>query len=179
MTDEWKQCAECGRSDREWQNGYDTGCVEEGGGPLQDANEEIEKLKQQLKASHQVKAFLVLQLKDLHAEQNLAEMIGLGKDTGTDVAIIHMAEQWTSKLEEIEKLKERNAEVKIIGGEILKENKKLTKQVSRLSEAFKKKKEEIKKILDDIDDSVADCLKRQITDMNKQIIITTPSGILS
>ena len=33
-------------------------------------------------------------MKEIQTEQNLAEMIGLGKDTGTDVAIVHIAKEY-------------------------------------------------------------------------------------
>ena len=32
--------------------------------------------------------------KDITTEQSLAEMVGLGKDTGTEIAMVHIAEEF-------------------------------------------------------------------------------------
>ena len=67
---------------------------------------EIEKLKQQLDASSQVNAMMMKKWKELTTDQNLSEMVGLGKDTGTDVAIARIASEFIDLKKENEKLKE-------------------------------------------------------------------------
>jgi hypothetical protein len=51
----------------------------------------IEILDKEILACREVNAFTMKKFKELTTEMNLAEMIGLGKDTGTDIAITHMA----------------------------------------------------------------------------------------
>ena len=64
---------------------------------------ENDKLKKELTACREVNAFAMLKLNEITTEQNLAEMVGLGKDTGSDIAIIHIIQDFM-KLKEDNKL---------------------------------------------------------------------------
>ena len=67
----------------------------------------IDILDKEIGACRQVNAFAMKKLKDIITEMDLAEMIGLGKDTGTDIAITHMAVEHKKLKEENEKLKDK------------------------------------------------------------------------
>ena len=56
--------------------------------------EDRKKLKKELDAVRQINMMCMKFMKEIQTEQNLAEMIGLGKDTGTDVAIVHIAKEY-------------------------------------------------------------------------------------
>ena len=77
---------------------------------LQTHHRKIRKeLEGELEASRQMNIMYHKFIKDIKTEQNLAEMIGLGKDTGTDVAITHIAQEYVENKElkkENQKLKE-------------------------------------------------------------------------
>tara|TARA_R100001244_G_scaffold23943_1_gene24477 strand:- start:275 stop:763 length:489 start_codon:yes stop_codon:yes gene_type:complete len=68
----------------------------------------IDILDKEISACRQVNAFAMTKLKDIITEMDLAEMIGLGKDTGTDIAITHMAVEHKKLKEENEELKQFN-----------------------------------------------------------------------
>ena len=68
----------------------------------------MDQLKKELDAAQQVTAFLALQWRELKTSENLAEMTGLGKETGTDVAIVQIASMFLDLKKENEKLKEHN-----------------------------------------------------------------------
>jgi len=69
----------------------------------------MDQLKKELDAAQQVNTFLALQWRELKTSENLAEMTGLGKDMGTDVAIVQIASEFIDLKKENEKLKEQNA----------------------------------------------------------------------
>tara|TARA_R110000787_G_scaffold227575_1_gene335235 strand:+ start:34 stop:303 length:270 start_codon:yes stop_codon:yes gene_type:complete len=62
-------------------------------------------LKAENEAKTKVNMFLSLQWKELKTSQNLAEMTGLGLETGTDIAIAHIAYDFIKLKEENKKLK--------------------------------------------------------------------------
>ena len=72
----------------------------------------MDKLKKELDAAQQVNDFLALQWRELKTSENLAEMTGLGKDMGTDVAIIQIASEFIDLKKENEKLKKELAQPK-------------------------------------------------------------------
>ena len=55
---------------------------------------ENQELKKKQLAQTQVNVFLMKKFKDIITEQSLAEMVGLGKDTGTEIAMVHIAEEF-------------------------------------------------------------------------------------
>ena len=56
--------------------------------------EENQELKKKQLAQGEVNGFLMKKFKDITTEQSLAEMVGLGKDTGTEIAMVHIAEEF-------------------------------------------------------------------------------------
>jgi multidrug efflux pump subunit AcrB len=68
--------------------------------------------EKELDSVRKLNIMLMKFMKEIQTEQNLAEMTGLDKDTGTDVAIVHIAQDYKELKEENEKLKEENKKLK-------------------------------------------------------------------
>ena len=75
-------------------------------------------LKAENEAKTKVNMFLSLQWKELKTSQNLAEMTGLGLETGTDVAIVHIASDFIKLKEENKKLKKYESMIHCIWGDL-------------------------------------------------------------
>jgi len=82
---------------------------------LNEKDEEIKELKEQIakqerwsRAKTEVNMFLSLQWKELITSQDLSQMSGLGKDLGTDIAIVDIAEKFVKHEQENKKLKEQH-----------------------------------------------------------------------
>ena len=81
---------------------------------LNEKDEEIKELKEQIaklerwsRAKTEVNMFLSLQWKELITSQDLSQMSGLGKDLGTDIAIVDIAEKFVKHEQENKKLQEK------------------------------------------------------------------------
>jgi len=72
----------------------------------------IETAQKELDSVRKLNIMLMKFMKEIQTEQNLAEMTGLDKDTGTDVAIVHIAQDYKELKEENEKLKQENKKLK-------------------------------------------------------------------
>ena len=68
--------------------------------------EQIAKQERWSRAKTEVNMFLSLQWKELITSQDLSQMSGLGKDLGTDIAIVDIAEKFVKHEQENKKLKE-------------------------------------------------------------------------
>lgn len=55
---------------------------------------EINELEKKLDSVRQINIMCMKFMKEIKTEQNLAEMVGLGKDLGTDIAICHIAKEY-------------------------------------------------------------------------------------
>ena len=75
-------------------------------------SQDIKKLQKQLDSVRQINFMCMKFMKEIQTEQKLAEMIGLEKDTGTDIAIFHLIQENQKLREENEKLKEEKKEFK-------------------------------------------------------------------
>ena len=78
---------------------------------LEQASQENIRLKGELKASSKINIVLTKYIADIKTDQNLAEISGLGKDIGSDIAITRIASEYFELKEEIKKLKEENEEL--------------------------------------------------------------------
>ena len=73
-----------------------------------------EELQNELNACRQVNAFLMVKFKEITTEMKLAEMIGLGKDTGTDVAMCHIATEFIELKKENKKLQDTLDQINLL-----------------------------------------------------------------
>ena len=76
----------------------------------EELKEQVSKLERWSRAKTEVNMFLSLQWKELITSQDLSQMSGLGKDLGTDIAIVDIAEKFVKHEEENKKLKEQHEE---------------------------------------------------------------------
>jgi hypothetical protein len=103
---------------------------------MSDSMKQIQSLQKEIDACRQVNAFLMVKWQELSTDMNLAEMVGLGKDTGADVAICHIATEFNDLKKEIETLQQYKASYDDLGADM--------RGLEEENEALKEEKDRLK-----------------------------------